>query len=213
LHFQHVSNDIVNVNLAGQSQPLEVTAGHLLWSLDRDGWVAAGNLSEGERLAGEDGPVVVESVTTDAVSQAVYNLDVETDHRYLVTGEGIVAHNVSPNCVTGTQFQQNTVSELERLEPGIVLKENVPVNDANGASITDYDIVTKQAVIECKSGPFNDPVMAEKVFLQASVQAVTTSKPIVIYAPDMNPTLVARLTSAGRLVATNMNDLFALVKN
>ena len=87
--FEHVSTDVVNVNLVGQSQPLQVTSGHKLWSLDRGGWVQAGSLHAGERLEGQSGPVVVESVTADPSATAVYNLDVETDHRYLVTRLGV----------------------------------------------------------------------------------------------------------------------------
>jgi hypothetical protein len=94
--FEHVSNDIVDVNLVGALQSLKVTAGHKLWSLDRDGWVPAADLRAGERLAGENGPVAVESVTADQSCEVVYNLDVETDHRYLVTEFGVVAHNASP---------------------------------------------------------------------------------------------------------------------
>ncbi len=95
--FEHVSTDVVNVNLGGQSQPLQVTSGHKLWSLDRGGWVQAGSLHAGERLEGQSGPVVVESVTADPSATPVYNLDVETDHRYLVTRLGVLAHNAD-NC-------------------------------------------------------------------------------------------------------------------
>src|SRR5665213_1916447 len=98
--FQHVGNDIVDVHLAGQSQPLEVTAGHMLWSLDRAGWVDASDLRAGERLANEHGASTVLSVTPESAGQTVYNLDVETDHRYLVTSDGVVAHNANP-CPTG----------------------------------------------------------------------------------------------------------------
>jgi hypothetical protein len=94
--FEHVSDDVVNVNLVGESQPLQVTAGHKLWSLDADGWVEAGNLYAGERLAGEHGPVIVSSVTADPQITPVYNLDVENDHRYLVTDLGVLAHNAEP---------------------------------------------------------------------------------------------------------------------
>ena len=93
--FQHVSNDMVDVILAGESQPLQVTSGHKLWSLDRDGWVQAGDLQAGERLAGENGPVTVQSVARDPQSMEAYNLDVETDHRYEVTDLGVLVHNVS----------------------------------------------------------------------------------------------------------------------
>jgi hypothetical protein len=49
-------------------------------------------------LAGENGPVTVESIIADSTSEAVYNLDVETDHRYLVTNVGVLAHNANSGC-------------------------------------------------------------------------------------------------------------------
>jgi hypothetical protein len=94
--FEHISNDVVDVNLVRESQPLQVTAGHKLWSLDADGWVDAASLYAGERLAGENGPVIVASVTADPEMIPVYNLDVENDHRYLVTDLGVLAHNAEP---------------------------------------------------------------------------------------------------------------------
>jgi hypothetical protein len=95
--FEHVSNDVVDVNLVGESQPLQVTATHEIWSLDTGGWVEAGDLYPGERLAGANGPIVVASVTQDSQAVPVYNLDVENDHRYLVTNLGLLVHNIYPS--------------------------------------------------------------------------------------------------------------------
>ncbi len=91
--FEHVSNDVVDVDLVGQSSPLQVTSGHLLWSLTRDGWVEAGGLEAGEQLACADGPVTAASVAAGSESMPVYNLDVENDHRYLVGRDRVLAHN------------------------------------------------------------------------------------------------------------------------
>ena len=99
--FEHVTNDLMDVRLRGESAPLQVTAGHKLWSLDRDGWVEAGDLKPGEQLAGAHGSVTVESVTPDSQSTAVYNLDVDEDHQYLVTEKGVLAHNADPCGDTG----------------------------------------------------------------------------------------------------------------
>jgi hypothetical protein len=87
----------VDITLKGEADPLQVTATHQLWSLDQAGWVEAGDLKPGEQLAGENGPVTVESVTQDCQPIAVYNLDVDVDHQYLVTDLGALAHNVYPD--------------------------------------------------------------------------------------------------------------------
>ncbi len=94
--FTHLSRDLVEVKLAGADDPLRVTPGHLLWSLDRGGWVSAGSLETGELLAGEAGAVAVEYVHNVPGEVRTYNLSVEGDHRYLVGELGVVAHNAGP---------------------------------------------------------------------------------------------------------------------
>ena len=97
------ADDVVNITLKGEANPLQVTATHQMWSLDQDGWVAAGQLKPGDRLAGKDGPVTVESVTADSTPTAVYNLDVDEDHQYLVTDLGALAHNTCPDPIIDAQ--------------------------------------------------------------------------------------------------------------
>ena len=117
--FEHVSTDVVNVNIVGQSQPLQVTSGHKLWSLDRGGWIQAGSLHGGERLEGQNGPVVVESVTADPTATRVYNLDVETDHRYLVTRFGVMAHNADPCSSIAFASEVGTLRDMPSTDTGI----------------------------------------------------------------------------------------------
>ena len=47
---EHLNRDIVELTFVGSDLRLQPTALHPLWSLDRDGWVRAGELSPGERL-------------------------------------------------------------------------------------------------------------------------------------------------------------------
>ena len=147
--FQHVSNDVVDVNLAGESQPLQVTAGHLLWSLDADGWVVAGDLHAGERLAGENGPVTIESVTPYSQSMTVYNLDVENDHRYLVTNLGVLSHNVDL-----CSYELNGVQNTWGYEPAAGLDE---IENAYGAQLNNFASVGSLGEIESIEG-FDQPI-------------------------------------------------------
>jgi len=92
--FKHVSRDVVSLRLVGEADPIEVTSGHKVWSLDRSDWVGAGGLRPGERLVTESGETsVVESVTTTPGARTVYNLDVQIDHRYFVADTSILVHN------------------------------------------------------------------------------------------------------------------------
>jgi hypothetical protein len=74
-----------------------VTYPHPFWSLDRGDWVPAGELRPGERLATRTGTATVERLAPDAAWQRVYNLEVEGEHRYLVTGLEVLAHNAYPD--------------------------------------------------------------------------------------------------------------------
>jgi hypothetical protein len=108
--FTYVSHDVLEVKLAGLDDPLEVTAGHPLWSLVRGRWVKAGELHAGELLATQYGSAAVEYLQVLAGEHRVYNLDIEADHRYLVTELGVVAHNAGPCDASVLQTGGRTLS-------------------------------------------------------------------------------------------------------
>jgi hypothetical protein len=109
--FTSVSSDVYELKLAGQDEAIGVTSGHPIWSLDRGDWIAAGALRPGERLATAAGEAVVEDVTAQPGEQRVYNLNVEGDHRYLVTTLGLLVHNAGP---CGGNFQKLTEHALKK---------------------------------------------------------------------------------------------------
>ncbi len=91
--FRHVSPDVITVSLRG-GLPLEVTRHHPLFSADRHGWVDAGEVARGERLATRDGVAAVESVSDSPRGPTeVFNLEVAGEHRYFVGAQRVVAHN------------------------------------------------------------------------------------------------------------------------
>jgi hypothetical protein len=104
------SSDVYELKLAGQ-EAIGVTSGHPIWSLERGDWIAAGALRPGERLATAAGAAVVESVIAQPGEQRVYNLNVEGDHRYLVTTLGLLVHNAGP---CGGNFQKLTEHALKK---------------------------------------------------------------------------------------------------
>jgi hypothetical protein len=112
--FQHVSHDVVEVKLVGSSSPLQVTSGHRLWSLDRSGWVAAGDVRAGEKLASERGPATVEAVSHQEAPREVFNLDVDVDHRYFAGGSAILAHNADPCGPDASQMLQSDRRTFKR---------------------------------------------------------------------------------------------------
>jgi hypothetical protein len=80
----------------GPPQDLEVTGWHKLYSEDRQAWTSVCELHAGEALRGRDGPLTVASLTRRPGVQRVYNLTVEAEHQYYVSGLDLLAHNA--NC-------------------------------------------------------------------------------------------------------------------
>jgi hypothetical protein len=97
--FRHEPADnLVEVRLKGEEQPIGCTNNHPFWSEDRGKFVAAGQLRPGERLRARlGGPAVVASVTARQRDQWVYNLEVYGQHVYEVTRRGVLVHNTCPD--------------------------------------------------------------------------------------------------------------------
>jgi RHS repeat-associated protein len=94
--FNRMHPKVVDVDLADGSV-LKATANHPLYSITRQGWTAAGELTEGEILATSEGRLAVASVTAVAGSYRVFNLEVESDHCYFTGDAHVLSHN---SCAT-----------------------------------------------------------------------------------------------------------------
>jgi hypothetical protein len=87
---------LLDVAVEGLAGPLGCTRGHPFWSEDRHGFVFAERLRPGEHLRAREGLRRVQSVTARPGGARVYNLEVDAQHVYHVTGLGILVHNSSP---------------------------------------------------------------------------------------------------------------------
>jgi hypothetical protein len=72
---------------------LGVTAEHPIYSLDRQGFVLAADLREGERLLTKTGNLSIVPKEIGQQSQPVYNLEIRQWHNFLVGSSGVVVHN------------------------------------------------------------------------------------------------------------------------
>jgi hypothetical protein len=74
--------------------PMELTANHRVFSATRNGWVAAGELREGEALQAREGTVRVRAVRgSERGLTSVFNLEVYARHEFFVGEELVRAHN------------------------------------------------------------------------------------------------------------------------
>ncbi len=113
------SQSVLDVWFAGEPAPLGVTANHLFWSVDRQQFLAIGELRHGERVRTYHGETKrVEQKLPRPGPSTVHNLEVFGEHVYHVGHQGLLAHNAYgkagrevPNATTaqrafGTPYRQ-----------------------------------------------------------------------------------------------------------
>ncbi|WP_197994463.1 polymorphic toxin-type HINT domain-containing protein [Gimesia maris] len=94
--FKNIANNVLNLYMEGETEPIGVTAGHPIWSEDRQAFIHSDQLQPGERLRSPLGKTVrITSIEIRAGPEPVYNLEVAGEHVYSVTGSGLLVHNVS----------------------------------------------------------------------------------------------------------------------
>jgi hypothetical protein len=93
--FKHEPDDnVLDVRVAGQSEPIGVTDTHPFWSEDRGEFVPVGQLRQGERVrTAALGVVAIASITHRPREAWVYNLEVQGQHVYQVSDVGVLVHN------------------------------------------------------------------------------------------------------------------------
>jgi hypothetical protein len=114
--FSHVVPETLRLRFAESDEVLELTADHRLFSIDRQDWVAADALAVGEQLRVAQGEAHLASIEVQAAPQRVYNIEVETEHSYLVSELGLLGHNSKP-CPT-TRVGQTRHVELKPAQNG-----------------------------------------------------------------------------------------------
>ena len=93
--FTHSSGDVLDLHIAGEPKPIGSTANHPFWSEDRQAFVPAGELHEGEHLRRADNTITqVTRITPRRGPPAnVFNLEVNAEHVYFVSDAGVLVHN------------------------------------------------------------------------------------------------------------------------
>ena len=94
--FKHSSNAVVDIYINGRERPIGTTANHPFWSEDRAEFIRADQLEFGERLRSFTGSAYVTKVVPRRIPETVYNLEVQVDHVYHVSTNGLLVHNGTP---------------------------------------------------------------------------------------------------------------------
>ncbi|MFO1064055.1 MAG: polymorphic toxin-type HINT domain-containing protein [Pirellulales bacterium] len=94
--FHHSSGDVIDLVIGDDksTETIGTTSNHPFWSVDRQEYVQAGSLHQGERvltLQGDTKRIV--SHLARPGPQPVFNLEVFAEHVYYVGGDGVLVHN------------------------------------------------------------------------------------------------------------------------
>jgi hypothetical protein len=110
------SDQVLSQTLRGSDRPLEVTANHRLYSAERNGWTEATDLRPGERLMTAEGEAVLDSARRLPSSHRVYNLEVEQEHEYHVSGIAVAvrAHNACTSTLAPEGWEEAPLREAGR---------------------------------------------------------------------------------------------------
>jgi hypothetical protein len=101
LTVTHRTTELMRLGFVGQSETLEPTIRHRLYSESRHDWVKASELLVGEDVRTEHGVATVALSQRLAGLHRVYNLEVEDDHEYYVGSLKALSHNTGPGDCAG----------------------------------------------------------------------------------------------------------------
>ncbi|MHC4406189.1 MAG: Hint domain-containing protein, partial [Planctomycetota bacterium] len=91
--FRHHAAEVLDLYVEGLDEPIRCTPNHPFWTEDRQKFVRADELHEGERLRTLDGIARVSALLPRDTPEPVYNLEVQREHVYQVVSTGILVHN------------------------------------------------------------------------------------------------------------------------
>ncbi|MFN7767740.1 MAG: polymorphic toxin-type HINT domain-containing protein, partial [Planctomycetaceae bacterium] len=93
--FSHQSSEVFDIAVAGLADPIGCTGAHPFWSEDRHAFIPARDLRPGETLRTESGTLrqITRITPRRGPPVAVFNLEVDAEHVYYVSVDGVLVHN------------------------------------------------------------------------------------------------------------------------
>jgi hypothetical protein len=92
--FRHAAANVLDLYTSGSETSIGVTSNHPFWSEDRQSFIPACELHDGEHLRKANGTFTsVERLVPRAGPQPVFNFEVEGQHVYSVGPSGLLVHN------------------------------------------------------------------------------------------------------------------------
>ena len=93
--FSHASGEVFDIAVDGLTEPIGCTGAHPFWSEDRHEFIPARDLRLGETLRTESGTLrqITRITPRRGPPVAVFNLEVDAEHVYYVSVDGVLVHN------------------------------------------------------------------------------------------------------------------------
>lgn len=197
------------VDQRGQQKTVTATDNHPFWVTDLRLWVDAGNLKTGQWLRTSAGTLVqIEAIQRWTQAARVHNLSVTGPHTYYVLAgkTSVLVHNSNgcPTHVIGKgddPLVPELVDDINAAYPGHVRAQGVDVVGADGQVLTDFDIVTRNAVVQVKTGS------GKGALKQALRTQSLTDYPVIVYLPQGRGSVIKSLEQAGIMVTRDKNVL------
>jgi Pretoxin HINT domain len=128
-----VASAVQAASLPQEEVAIQTTGAHPFLSKTRHAWVSARDLQAGEELRSQDGEELrVASLGRIPGAQPVFNLEVEREHVYFVSGAGVLVHNgYLNNQLPGVLDKEMNLAKRLGIKPIVLMQGGVPdfVND------------------------------------------------------------------------------------
>lgn len=95
--------------------------------------------------------------------------------------------------------------EIHARYPGHVVAQGINIVGSDGKILTDFDIVTRNAVIQVKTGH------GKGALRQALVTQSLTDYPVVVYLPEGRGSVIRSLEKAGIMVTRDKDELLEVI--
>ncbi|MGW4033873.1 RHS repeat-associated core domain-containing protein [Streptomyces sp. NPDC004838] len=199
----------LTITADGESSSLISTTTHPFWIESQQEWIKAGDLKPGMRLTTPEGTTaVLDETRTFDKRQRTHDLTIAELHAYYVLAGAtpVLVHNSNecPTHVIGKgddPLVPELVDDINARFPGHVRAQGVDIVGADGQVLTDFDIVTRNAVVQVKTGS------GKGALKQALRTQSLTGYPVIVYLPQGRGSVIKSLEQAGIMVTRDKNVL------
>lgn len=155
--FNTTNAVVLKLFVEGLSEPIWATASHPFYSVDRKGWVAAGDLRPGETLRTDSGTAKFIRAERKPGTETVYNLEVHKNHNFYVSKAKLLVHN---NCgdldalfAAATQADRNGFTFAGRALQKHTSRSAGSVWRTSATTAAEYNSEGERAVMEILTNP------------------------------------------------------------